>query len=296
VGESLRYAAYLDGEVVALLRWAAALNNRPRDRYLAWDAGTKRTQLHLVVNNARFLILPWIRQPHLASRVLGRTLRRLRRHWEHAYGHPVVLAETFVDPSRFRGTCNRASNWLWVGETTGWAKRGRHVSFPRPAQGGVAVSAAPRLQGGALPPRDRAHERGGSDDARCGEASPCGPRRPVRRPRWGPRTAPWPLLSVRRWLARAASPPLRSGRRNNLARRSRGWAPRAARRRARGVTARDVAQRGDQPAPSGERRKHRGCHSASEPACRAPLAAAGSGPVAPRPPRGSPRYCSGPRP
>ena len=130
VGESLRYAAYLDGELVALLSWgAAALHNGPRDRYLGWDAATKRTQLHLVVNNARFLLLPWIRQPHLASRVLGRTLRRLSRDWEHAYGHPVVLAETFVDPARFRGTCYRASNWLWVGETAGWAKRGRTYRF-----------------------------------------------------------------------------------------------------------------------------------------------------------------------
>lgn len=130
VGESLRYAAYLDGELVALLSWgAAALHNGPRDRYLGWDEATKRTRLHLVVNNARFLMLPWIRQPHLASRVLGRTLRRLSRDWEHAYGHPVVLAETFVDPARFRGTCYRASNWRWVGETTGWSKRGRTYRF-----------------------------------------------------------------------------------------------------------------------------------------------------------------------
>ncbi len=130
VGESLRYAAYLDGELVALLSWgAAALHNRPRDRYLGWDEATKRTKLHLVVNNARFLILPWIRQPHLASRVLGSNLRRLSRDWEHAYGHPVVLAETFVDPSRFRGTCYRASNWLSVGETTGWSKSGRTYRF-----------------------------------------------------------------------------------------------------------------------------------------------------------------------
>ena len=130
VGESLRYAAYLDGELVALLSWSAAtLHNRPRDRYLSWDEATKRANLHWVVNNARFLILPWIRQPHLASRVLGRTLRRLSRDWEQAYGHPVVLAETFVDTSRFRGTCYRASNWLYVGETKGWSKSGGTYRF-----------------------------------------------------------------------------------------------------------------------------------------------------------------------
>ena len=173
VGESLRYAASLDGEWVALLSWgAAALHNGPRDRYLGWDEATKRTTLHLVVNNARFLILPWIRQPHLASRVLGRTLRRLSRDWEHAYGHPVVLAETFVDPSRFRGSCYRASNWRWVGGNHGLGEARPHVSLPRPAQGGVAVSAAPRLQRAPLQPRARAPERGGADGARCGEASP----------------------------------------------------------------------------------------------------------------------------
>jgi predicted transposase YbfD/YdcC len=130
VGESLRYVAQLDGEVVALLSWGAAvLHNRPRDRYLGWDAETRKGNLHLVVNNARFLILPWAHRPHLASRVLGANLRRLSRDWRAVYGHRVVLAETFVDPSRFRGTCYRASNWRYVGQTTGWAKRGAQYRF-----------------------------------------------------------------------------------------------------------------------------------------------------------------------
>lgn len=130
VGESLRYVAHLDGELVALLSWgAASLRNGPRDRYVGWDEATKRAQLDRVVNNARFLILPWGRRPHLASRVLAANLRRLSRDWQEVYGHRVVLAETFVDTSRFRGTCYRASNWVLVGETRGWSKSGSAYRF-----------------------------------------------------------------------------------------------------------------------------------------------------------------------
>jgi hypothetical protein len=125
IGESLRYVAELDGETVALLSWGAAtLRNGPRDHAVGWDDSTRRAKLDLVVNNARFLILPWSRRPHLASRVLAANLRRLSRDWKEAYGHHVVLAETFVDTSRFRGTCYRACNWIHVGETKGWSKSG----------------------------------------------------------------------------------------------------------------------------------------------------------------------------
>jgi hypothetical protein len=130
IGESLRYAADLDGKWVALLSWSSAsLHNAPRDRYVGWDEVRKKERLSWVVNNARFLMLPWVRYPHLASRVLGANLRRLRRDWEERYGHPVVLAETFVDLSRFRGTCYRASNWIFVGTTQGWAKSGGLYRF-----------------------------------------------------------------------------------------------------------------------------------------------------------------------
>ena len=130
VGESLRYVAHVDGELVALLSWgAASLHNGPRERYVGWDEAAKKARLGLVVNNARFLILPSSRCPHLASRVLGANLRRLSRDWEQAYGHGVVLAETFVDTSRFRGTCYLASNWVCVGETKGWSKRGSEYRF-----------------------------------------------------------------------------------------------------------------------------------------------------------------------
>lgn len=130
VGESLRYVALLGDELVALLGWgAASLCNEPRDRHLGWASAAKASGLHQVVNNARFLVLPWARQPNLASRILGANLRRLSADWEAAYGHRVLLAETFVDTSRFAGTCYRASNWRYLGETKGFAKRGARYSY-----------------------------------------------------------------------------------------------------------------------------------------------------------------------
>jgi len=130
VGESIRYVAYLDGELVALLSWgAAALRNTPRDRYIGWDQAAKKAKLNLVVNNARFLVLPHRSQHNLASRVLAANLRRLSRDWARVYGHSVVLAETFVDTSRFRGICYQASNWTCVGETKGWSKSGGTYRF-----------------------------------------------------------------------------------------------------------------------------------------------------------------------
>jgi hypothetical protein len=120
VGESMGYAAFVGQELVALLDWGAAvLRCLPRDQFVGWDEATRRSNLPLVVGNRRFLVLPWIRLPHLASRVLGANLRRLSRDFEAAYGHPVLLAETFVDLSRFKGTCYRAANWVCLGQTLG---------------------------------------------------------------------------------------------------------------------------------------------------------------------------------
>ncbi len=135
VGESIRYAAFVGEQLVALLSWASAsLHNTPRDRYLGWDAVTKAGGLHGVVNNVRFLMLPWSQVSHLASRVLAANLRRLRADWQERYGHPVWLAESFVDASRFRGTCYRASNWIELGETRGFGRvrGGRYEAHGQP--------------------------------------------------------------------------------------------------------------------------------------------------------------------
>jgi hypothetical protein len=130
VGEHLLYAAMLDGDLVALLGWAsAALHVPARERYVGWEEETKRRRLRLVANNVRFLIPPWVRVKCLASKVLGRCLRRLSQDWQTAWGHPVHLAETFVDTARFEGTCYRAANWTYLGQTAGRTKRGNDYSY-----------------------------------------------------------------------------------------------------------------------------------------------------------------------
>jgi hypothetical protein len=125
VGEHLLYAAFIDDEVVALLGWAAAALQAPlRDSWVGWDEATKRKRLHLVTNNTRFLIFPWVKVRHLASKILAMNLRRLPADWEQAWKHPVFLAETFVETGRYRGTCYRAANWLHLGQTAGRSKHG----------------------------------------------------------------------------------------------------------------------------------------------------------------------------
>jgi hypothetical protein len=125
VGEHLLYAAFIEDEVVALLGWAAAALQAPlREAWVGWDEATKRKRLHLVTNNTRFLIFPWVKVRHLASKILAMNLRRLSADWEQEWRHPVFLAETFVDTGRYRGTCYRAANWLYLGQTAGRSKRG----------------------------------------------------------------------------------------------------------------------------------------------------------------------------
>jgi hypothetical protein len=124
VGQALWYVATAAGEWVALLAWAAAaLKCRPRDAWIGWTPPLQWRRLPLVVNNVRFCLLPPGPRPNLASRVLALNCRRLSGDWERAYGHPVLLAETFVDVARFRGTCYRAAGWQCLGVTRGFAKR-----------------------------------------------------------------------------------------------------------------------------------------------------------------------------
>jgi hypothetical protein len=130
VGEHRRYFAYINGHVVACLAWAsAAFKLKSRDDYIGWSPEVRRQRLHLIANNVRFLILPWIQVKHLASKVLALNLRRVSHDWQKAYHHRIYLAETFVDTDRFSGTCYKASNWQRVGETRGSAKRGNAYQF-----------------------------------------------------------------------------------------------------------------------------------------------------------------------
>jgi hypothetical protein len=130
VGEHVRHLVRIRGQEVACLAWAsAAWKIKSRDQFIGWDESSKRKNLYLLANNTRFLILDWIRIKHLASKILALSLRRLSADWQQRYGHPIVLAETFVDLSRFAGTCYQAANWIYVGQTKGSAKRGNAYHY-----------------------------------------------------------------------------------------------------------------------------------------------------------------------
>jgi hypothetical protein len=120
VGETLRYVAEAGGQWVALLVFgAAAYALRDRDEWIGWSVPQRRARLNFVAQNRRFLILPGVKEPNLASRILGLCVQRLAADWEAAYGHPVLVVETFVDPQRFEGTCYLAAGWQRLGLTAG---------------------------------------------------------------------------------------------------------------------------------------------------------------------------------
>lgn len=134
VGENIAYLARdrHGRDLACLLFAAAAWKTKPRDAWIGWNGETRARRLQLVTNNSRFLILPWVRVPHLASHLLGRIARRLAADWQARYGHPVHLLETFVERQRFQGTCYRAANWTCVGKTQGRTRqdRARDISVP----------------------------------------------------------------------------------------------------------------------------------------------------------------------
>ena len=123
-GAQVRYFTLSEHRPLALLGFAAAAwKVQARDRFIGWTTTQRQARLHLIVNNARFLILPWVRSRNLASRVLALATRRLTEDWHQRYGYRPVLLETFVESPRFTGTCYKAANWICVGETEG---RGKH--------------------------------------------------------------------------------------------------------------------------------------------------------------------------
>ena len=123
VGEHLKHLVYAQGRPVACLAWSSAPRHLgPRDRFIGWSAPQRRAHIHLVAYNTRFLILPWVQVPHLASHVLARVARGIAADWQALYHHPVYLLESFIDPQRFRGTCYRAANWIYLGLTAGLGK------------------------------------------------------------------------------------------------------------------------------------------------------------------------------
>jgi hypothetical protein len=122
-GAQLRYFVAIDGRFVALLGFgASAWKTAPRDQFIGWTPDQRRANMHLIVNNARFLVLPWVHSKGLASKILGRIARQLPNDWQRRYGYRPVLLETFVQTDRFPGTCYKAANWLNVGKTQGRGK------------------------------------------------------------------------------------------------------------------------------------------------------------------------------
>jgi len=131
VGEHLKYLVCAQdlsavpgtaqaGRPVACMAWSSGpWHMGPRDRFIGWTPPVRRQHLHLLAYNTRFLILPWVKVPHLASHLLGRIARVISADWQQLYGHPVHYLETFVDQERFKGTCYRAANWVHLGQTTG---------------------------------------------------------------------------------------------------------------------------------------------------------------------------------
>src|ERR1700683_3023564 len=123
VGEHLKYLVWAQGRPIACMAWSSAPRHLgSRDRYIGWSAEARRRNIRFIAYNTRFLILPWIKVPHLASHILSRVAAMLSDDWERMYGRPIWFAETFIDPERFRGTCYRAANWVLLGRTTGRGK------------------------------------------------------------------------------------------------------------------------------------------------------------------------------
>jgi hypothetical protein len=123
VGEHLKYMVWSKDRPLGCLAWSSGVRHLgPRDRFIGWSKEQRQRNLPLVAYNPRFLILPWVAVPHLASHILGWMARNLPAEWQRVYGHEVLFLETFVDPTRYRGTCYRAANWIVLGDTTGRGK------------------------------------------------------------------------------------------------------------------------------------------------------------------------------
>jgi hypothetical protein len=130
-GAQMKYFVYARGQLVALMGFgASAWKIAPRDWFIGWSSEHREANLHLIVNNSRFLILPWVCSKNLASKVLASVSNRLAGDWQERYNYKPVLLETFVEKKRFAGTCYKAANWQHVGTTQG---RGRKDRFSQAA-------------------------------------------------------------------------------------------------------------------------------------------------------------------
>jgi len=134
VGQNMKYLIIGPNErfLGCLLFGAAAWKTEARDRWIGWPADIRERNLGLVCNNTRFLILDWVKVPHLASYALGACLRRLSRDWKLRYGTYIAMVETFVDTTRYLGTCYKAANWRLIGQTKGRSRQDRNNKLKVP--------------------------------------------------------------------------------------------------------------------------------------------------------------------
>lgn len=128
VGENMQYliSDRFARPLSCVLFGSAAWKTIPRDKFIGWEHKTREKNINMITNNTRFLILPWVKIPHLASHILGKIARRINEDWIKKYGHSVYLLETFVDRSRFKGTCYKAANWIYTGKTKGRTRNDRY--------------------------------------------------------------------------------------------------------------------------------------------------------------------------
>lgn len=141
VGEHLKYIVYAQERPIACFAWSSAPRHIGcRDKFIGWSQNTRKRNIHLIAYNSRFLVLPWVRVPFLASHLLGRMAKVLPVDWESLYHHPICFLETFVDTERFKGTCYKAANWVYLGNTTG---RGKNDQTNKPNRSIKAVLGYP---------------------------------------------------------------------------------------------------------------------------------------------------------
>jgi hypothetical protein len=148
VGENLKYVVRdrHGRHLACMLFGAAAWKTKPRDLFIGWTDDIRTRRLSWVANNTRFLILPWVRVPHLASHLLAAILKRISADWQHKYGHPLHLIETFVERDRFQGTCYKAANWKLVGQTTGRSRQDRYSTMSVPVKDIYLYPLTPRFR------------------------------------------------------------------------------------------------------------------------------------------------------
>jgi hypothetical protein len=129
VGEHLKFLISSDSRPIACFGWSSAPRHLgPRDRFIGWSKSARKANIRYIAYNQRYLVLPWVQVPLLASHLLGHMARLLSSEWERVYNHPIYYLESFIDPERYAGTCYKAANWYFLGETKGRGKDDqRHV-------------------------------------------------------------------------------------------------------------------------------------------------------------------------